>query len=286
MTNDLNGKVWCITGASTGLGRAISEHVIRRGGFLLATARDPATLRDLVDISPDRTAVAKLDVTSNDDITTAIAFAKNRFGRIDVLVNNAGYGFIGAVEEASDDEIHHQFDVNFFGLVSMTKAVLPLMRAQRSGTIINLSSIAGVRGGSGGGYYSATKWAVEGLSEALAAEGEPLGIRVLIVEPGPFRTDFANRSLAFAQQQISDYQTVAETRQYLANMDGCQEGDPHRAADIIIDTATQPNPPRRLVLGRTTYTAACKALQSRLQDSQRSEPVAALADYPKQEQSP
>src|SRR5690606_15820721 len=144
-------------------------------------------------------------------------------------------------------EIRHQFEVNFFGLAAMTRAVLPLMRDQQAGTVVNLSSIAGVRGGSGGGYYSATKWAVEGLSEALAAEGAAMGIRVLIVEPGPFRTDFANRSLVFSKHQIPDYKTVAETRRYLTNMDGCQEGDPQRAADIIINTTLEKTPPLRLV---------------------------------------
>ena len=277
---DLADKVWFVTGASVGFGRALCERVIRRGGRLMATARNPASLSDLIDRAPDSSAAAKLDVTDPDQILAAAAAAKARFGCIDGLVNCAGYGFLGAVEEASDAEIRAQFEVNFFGLANVTRALLPSMRAQRSGMIVNFSSIAGACGYPGSGVYCASKWAVEGLSESLAAELEPFGIRVLIVEPGPFRTDFAGRSIAVPARPIGAYAAAAALRDWSASMDGVQPGDPVRAADTVIDTVLDKSPPMRLILGASALETARKASRARMDDVERSREVAAAADFP------
>jgi NAD(P)-dependent dehydrogenase (short-subunit alcohol dehydrogenase family) len=193
---DLNGKVWFVTGASAGFGRALCERVIHRGGRVMATARNPASLKDLVDHAPDRVAAVILNVVDSQQIAAAVAAATARFGGIDVLVNCAGYGFLSSVEEASDAEIRAQFDVNVFGLINVIREVLPAMRAQRSGKIVNFSSIAGARGFPGSGVYCASKWAVEGVSESLAAELQPFGIGVLSSNPVPFARNLpADRSL-------------------------------------------------------------------------------------------
>jgi NAD(P)-dependent dehydrogenase (short-subunit alcohol dehydrogenase family) len=273
-------RAWLISGASSGLGRALAEQVVERGERLIATARDPATLVELAARGGARVVTAALDVTRAADITAAIDTAQRAFGRIDVLINNAGYGFIGAVEEASDAEVRAQFEVNFFGLAALTRAVLPLMRAQRGGTIVNISSIAGARGRAAIGYYCASKWAVEGFSESLAAECAPLGIRVLIVEPGPFRTDFSGRSIVLAERTIGDYQAAQEVRSAVRRMDGTQPGDPVRGARLILETCLAPDPPQRLVLGGVTYEAVRRVAGARLQDVERSAAVAVTADFP------
>jgi NAD(P)-dependent dehydrogenase (short-subunit alcohol dehydrogenase family) len=278
---DLAGKVWFITGASGGFGRALSEQVIRRGGCLMATARNPASLMDLLDRAPDQVAAAKLDVGDADQIAAAVAAAKTRFGRIDVLVNCAGYGFLGAVEESSETEIRAQFEVNVFGLINVTRAVLPSMRAQGSGKIVNFSSIAGACGFPGSGVYCASKWAVEGLSESLSAELQAFGIGVLIVEPGPFRTDFAGRSIAAPAHPIADYAAAAAVRAWSASMDGNQPGDPVRGSNAIIDCVLQESPPMRLILGATALEIALKASRARTDDLERSSGVAAAAEFPK-----
>ena len=197
-----------------------------------------------------------------------------------MLINTAGYGLVGSIEEAAADEVRAQFEVNFFGLVALTRAVLPLMRAQGSGRIINMSSISGLRGDPGGGYYSATKWAVEGFSESLAAEVARFGIQVLIVEPGPFRTDFAGRSLVVPRTVLEAYRPVHEMRAAFVATSGAQAGDPVRAAALIVDTCLQESPPLRLVLGGKTFHAAIKTLEQRLADVRRSAELAPTADYP------
>lgn len=274
------GHVWFVTGASAGLGRALCECILERGDRLVATARNPATIADLAAHGSDRVAIATLDVTRPTDIKAAVAVAANAFGRIDVLVNNAGYGFVGAVEEASDAEVRAQFEVNFFGLAALTRAVLPMLRAQRAGIVVNISSIAGVRGLAGIGYYCASKWAVEGLSEGLAAECAPLGIRVLIVEPGPFRTEFSGRSIAMSTQVIDDYANARDVRSAVRNMNGRQAGDPARAAALIFETCLADDAPRRIVLGAATYETACRAIEARQSEVRRSAGLAARADYP------
>jgi NAD(P)-dependent dehydrogenase (short-subunit alcohol dehydrogenase family) len=225
---DLNGNVWFVTGASAGFGWELGKQVIERGGRLVATARNPDTLKGLVALAPERVLAARLDVTRPAQIAEAVAQASARFGRIDVLVNNAGYGFISAIEEAQDAEIRAVFEVNYFGLVAMTRAVQPLMRAQMSGMIVNISSTAGIRGLPGAGYYSSTKWAMEAFSESLAGEMKAFGVRVLIVEPGPFRTDFAGRSISYPSQPMPEYAAQADMRAKTSAGSGKQAGDPVR----------------------------------------------------------
>ena len=273
-------RVWLLTGASSGFGRSLAETIVARGDRLVATARDAAALAPLARSAPERVLALPLDLTHPEQITAAVDAAQGRFGRLDVLVNNAGYGLVGAIEEATDEEVRAQFEVNFFGLVALTRAVLPRMRAQRSGRIVNLSSIAGVRAGPGAGYYSATKWAVEGFSEALATEVAVFGIRVLIVEPGPFRTDFAGRSLVVPRTQLVAYRAVHEIRDGLVRSSGSQAGDPARAAALIVAACTQEDPPLRLVLGGKTFQSAVKALEFRLADTRRSATLAPAADFP------
>ena len=185
--------VWFITGCSTGFGRELAKLVLERGWRVLATARNPQQIQDLVAGTDGRGLALKLDVTDSAQVIEAVKKAEATFSKIDVLVNNAGFGYMAAVEEGEDEEVRAMFETNFFGLVEMTKAVLPGMRRRRSGHILNISSIGGFVGFPSSGYYNATKFAVEGLSEALAKEVEPLGIKVIIVEPGPFRTDWAGR---------------------------------------------------------------------------------------------
>src|ERR1700729_1294911 len=209
MADHHSKPVWFITGCSTGFGRELSVILFKRGYRVIVTARDKAKVDDIVaGHDKDGLAIA-LDVANQKQIDAAVKAAEARFGRIDVLVNNAGYGYLAAVEEGDDSDVRAMFDTNFFGLAAMTRAVLPVMRAQKSGAIVNISSIGGFIGFPGSGYYAATKFAVEGLSEALSKEVGPLGIKVIIVEPGPFRTDWAGRSLKKSKEQISDYAETA-----------------------------------------------------------------------------
>lgn len=278
---DLDGKVWFVTGASAGFGREIGAQVIARGGRLVATARKPETLDDLVALAPDRVLALRLDVTAQADIDAAVAAATARFGAIDVLVNNAGFGYLAAVEEAQDAEVRHVFETNFFGLAALTRAVLPLMRARRAGTVVNISSTAGVRGLAGVGYYCATKFAVEGLSESLALEMKPFGVRVLIVEPGAFRTDFSGRSITVPATPIADYAEIVTLREKSAAGSGRQPGDPVRGCAAIIDTVMQDDPPLRLVLGTFAFNSGCESLRKRLADMERSRDIAPAVDFPR-----
>ena len=225
-------KVWFITGASTGFGRLLAEHLITLGDSVVATAKD----------------------------------ALARFGHIDVLVNNAGYGLTGAFEEVTEEEASPMFDTNVFGLIRITKAFLPQFRERRSGNIVFLSSIGGLVGMPGWGYYNATKFAVEGLGEALAGELDPLGVHVSIVEPGPFRTDFLGRSGVAAKLQISDYaETAGKTREYFDTQAGKQVGDPQKAIEAIVAAVNAPKPPRHLLLGKlalTRYRAKVASFQA------------------------
>lgn len=262
-----NSPVWFITGCSTGLGRALAGLVIERGLRAIVTARDAASILDIAIRAPDRALAISLDVTNADDINAAVAAACEKFGRIDVLVNNAGYGYQSTAEEGEDAEIRAQFDTNVFGLFAMTRAVLPIMRAQRQGNIINITSVAGLIGFPGSGYYAASKHAVEGWSDALSAELLPLGIGVTCVEPGPFRTDWAGRSLRQTSNQIADYAGTAGKR--LAGTketSGAQAGDPVKAAAAMIAIARGVNAPRHLVLGAWGFNTVVAQMQQRLQD--------------------
>lgn len=248
---------WFITGCSTGFGRELAGAVLDAGWNAVITARDAGTLADLAAAHPDTALALTLDVRDHAQVAFAVAAARERFGGIDVLVNNAGYGLRAAVEEADDADVRAQFDTNVFGLVDVTKAVLPGMRARRSGLIVNLSSIGGRTSLAGSGYYSATKFAVEGLSGALRAELAPLGIRVVVVEPGSFRTDFAGRSLTGSGTPIDDYrETAGPRRKENDTVDGTQPGDPARAATAIMAIAQEAEPPFRLLLGRDALARA------------------------------
>ena len=222
---------WLITGCSTGLGRSLAEAVLEAGSNAVVTARDPRAVEDLVSAYPRTGAAVALDVTKTDQVARAVEFAEQRFGGVDVLVNNAGYGYRGAVEEGDAEEVADLFATNVFGAVAMIKAVLPGMRARRRGAILNVSSIAGRLAAPGSGYYSATKFALEGMSDALRKEVGPLGIRVVVVEPGAFRTDFAGRSLRQAGAAIPDYaRTAGPRRKENDGTHGTQPGDPARGA--------------------------------------------------------
>jgi NAD(P)-dependent dehydrogenase (short-subunit alcohol dehydrogenase family) len=242
--------VWFITGCSTGFGRELAAAVIGKGWRAVVAARNPDSVADLVARAPERAIAVRLDVTRAEDIQAAVAKAHEAFGQIDVLVNNAGFGYLAAVEEGEDDEVRAMFEANFFGAAAMIRAVLPRMRARRSGHVVNITSVGGLVGNPGSGYYAATKFALEGLGEALARETEALGIKVTAVEPGPFRTDWAGRSLKQTRHPIEDYAAGAGTRRAaIAERSGKQPGDPARAAQVIIEAVTAPEPPGHLVLG-------------------------------------
>ncbi|MGE4431505.1 MAG: oxidoreductase [Sphingobium sp.] len=268
-------KTWLITGASSGLGRAIAETALRRGDRVIAAARDPRQLDDLVAHHQARLTPLRLDVTDRD----ALEGIAGQVGPIDILVNNAGYGFMSAVEEAAEQDIREQFEVNFFGVVTLTRAFLPMMRQRGSGWIVNVSSAAGVVSGPAAAFYSGSKFALEGFSEALAAEVAPLGIGVTIVEPGALRTDFAGRSLRWAAGSTDRYETVSRTRGYLARNDGIQTGDPVRAAALIADAVGAPGAPLRLLLGSDCQQLVEKRLSDRLEEARAQKDSAASIAY-------
>jgi NAD(P)-dependent dehydrogenase (short-subunit alcohol dehydrogenase family) len=243
-------STWLITGCSTGLGRALAEAVIGAGHQAVVTARDVKKVADLADTAPERVLAVALDVTEPEQVTSAVQQAQERFGSIDVLVNNAGYGYRAAVEEGDDAEVRALFETHFFGTVAMVKAVLPGMRARRSGAIVNISSIGATVMPVGSGYYAAAKAAVEGITGALRGELAPLGISVTIVEPGVFRTDFAGRSLVQSTTVIDDYaDTAGKRRKENDTMHGNQAGDPAKASAAIIAAVESSEPPAFLLLG-------------------------------------
>jgi NAD(P)-dependent dehydrogenase (short-subunit alcohol dehydrogenase family) len=271
--------VWFITGCSTGFGRELVRVLAGREYRVVATARNPATLDEFA--SNPQVLTAALDVTDPDQIGSAVTEAIGRFGQIDVLVNNAGYGYLSAVEEGEDDEVRAMFEVNVFGLASMTKAVLPGMRARRSGAIVNISSMGGLIGFAGIGYYNAAKFAVEGLSEALAKECAPLGVKVIIVEPGPFRTDWAGRSLKTPKTPIADYaETAVARREDIRGYSGQQPGDPVRAAEAIVAAVESAKPPLHLVLGRVAYDLFSGKLKEFSRELETWRDVSLGADFP------
>ena len=280
-TNTQATPVWLITGCSTGLGRALAERVIEHGHRVVATARDPKQIQDIVSGNANALGLA-LDVTNTKQVSDAVAQAERAFGRIDVLVNNAGYGYLAAVEEGEDAEVRAMFETNFFGLVELTKRVLPGMRARGKGHIINITSVGGLIGNPSAGYYNATKFAVEGLSEALAKEVEPLGIRVTSIEPGPFRTDWAGRSLKQPQRSIEAYaNTSGARRAEITGRSGKQPGDPVRAADAIIKVVESPTPPVNLILGRNGLERVRAKFADFISSIDEWEAVTLSADFPK-----
>jgi NAD(P)-dependent dehydrogenase (short-subunit alcohol dehydrogenase family) len=261
--NTQNTRVWLITGSSTGFGRSLAEAVLQSGDRLIATARKPEQLADLVEQYPETVKAIALDVTQPEQIQTALAQATEAFGRIDVLVNNAGYGLIGALEEVSDEQIRRNFETNLFGAINMMRSILPIMRQQGSGHIVNMSAIAGFSNELGFSIYGGAKFALEGVSEALRGEVESFGIKVTIVEPGPFRTDFIGRSLDRVAQPMPEYEpTVGKFLNFLNTIEGKQPGNPEKAANAIIQIVKSDNPPLRLVLGKYAYGKFRKKIES------------------------
>jgi NAD(P)-dependent dehydrogenase (short-subunit alcohol dehydrogenase family) len=282
MASDKNSsRVWFITGSSTGFGRVLAEILLKRGERVVVTARSPDQIQDLVAGYKDTGLALALDVTQPPQIAAAVAEAEKFFGRIDVLVNNAGYGYLASVEEGEEAEVRAMFDTNFFGLIAVTQAVLPGMRARRTGHILNISSIGGLVANPSTGYYSATKFAVEAISESLAKEVEPLGIWVTAIEPGPFRTDWAGRSLKVAKASIPDYADTAGARSRQINeRSGKQPGDPVRAAEAMITIVEADQPPRNLFLGKIAFEMAREKLSYLSKSIDQWQALSVGADFP------
>ncbi|MEO8005116.1 MAG: oxidoreductase [Betaproteobacteria bacterium] len=280
-SHDDPSPAWFITGCSTGLGRALAIAVLKKGHRAVVTARDPGQVRDIVAGYPQKAIALQLDVANEAQINRAVIAAEKAFGRIDVLVNNAGYGYLAAVEEGEEAEIRAMFETNFFGLAVLTRRVLPGMRNRKRGHIINVSSVGGLIGNPSAGYYNATKFAVEGLSEALAKEVEPLGLHVTVIEPGPFRTDWAGRSLKIPRNAIEAYASTAGARRgQIAGYSGKQAGDPERAAQAIISVAESPNPPMNLILGKDGLKRVREKLDKFTETLREWENVTVSADFP------
>jgi NAD(P)-dependent dehydrogenase (short-subunit alcohol dehydrogenase family) len=267
------GRVWFVTGTSAKLGRALAEEVLAHGDRVVATARDATTVKDLAEQAPDRALAATLDVTDAGSVRAAVAAALDTFGRIDVLVNNAGYGLRGAIEDLDEAELRRQFETNVFGALTVTRAVLPAMRRRRSGRVVQVSSVGGVMTMLGGSAYSGTKFALEGLSEGLAAEVAHLGIKVVIVEPGPFRTDFAGRSIRWAAPSPDYADVMVPAKAAFDTFDGTQPGSPAKAARAIIEVVGWDDPPLRLPLGAEAFARIRDRLAARLAELDAVEPV-------------
>jgi NAD(P)-dependent dehydrogenase (short-subunit alcohol dehydrogenase family) len=278
-TNTEN-PVWFITGCSTGFGRELATQALERGYRVVVTARKPDEVEALA--AKGEALVLKLDVTDQNQIDTAIKAAEKQFGGIDVLVNNAGIGYFAAVEESEEKEVRRMFEINVFGMGRMIQAALPGMRRRRKGFIVNISSVAGLRSFPSLGYYDATKFAVEGLSEALWQEVEPLGIKVMLVEPSGFRTDWAGRSANESKKQIADYAATAGVcRSEMRADSGKQPGDPARAAKAIVEAVASLNPPHHLLLGNDAYEGATAKLEALAKEFKAWESVSRGADFPK-----
>ena len=275
-----DAPVWFITGCSTGFGQELAQQAIARGYRTVVTARDLTKLPPHT--ASEHVLVLELDVTQSDQVAEAVKAAEARFGGIDVLVNNAGIGYFAAIEEGNTAEVRKMFDVNVFGLTSMVQAVLPGMRKNHRGCIVNLSSLAGLRGMPALGQYNATKFAVEGLSEALRREVEPLGIQVMVVNPSGFRTDWAGRSANESEHPIKDYQdTAGKVRLAVRASSGKQPGDPVRAVQAILEAVASGKPPHHLLLGNDAFEGAMAKLNELRQEFTAAEAVARGADFPK-----
>lgn len=274
--------VWFVTGCSTGFGRELVTQLLRQESRVVVTARDPADLSEFADARD--ALILKLDVTDPGQVKAAVAAAEERFGHIDVLVNNAGIGYFAAIEEGEDANIRRMFDINVFGMGAVIQAALPGMRKRRQGFIVNVSSIGGLLSFPATGWYNATKFAVEGLSEALWQEVEPLGIHVMLVEPSGFRTDWAGRSAGESKLEIADYaDTAGKGRHGVRALSGHQAGDPVRAIAALIKTVEGPSPPHRLLLGNKAYDGALAKLVELKDDFHAWEAVSRGADFPKDE---
>jgi NAD(P)-dependent dehydrogenase (short-subunit alcohol dehydrogenase family) len=273
--------VWLVTGSSRGLGRAIAEAAAARGARVMATARRPDQLDDLIAAYPGRVETVALDVTNPAAARRAVRATVGAFGRLDVVVNNAGYADSAPIEEMSDEDFRRQIDANLFGVVNVTRAALPVLREQRSGVFVQISSIGGRVGGTPGmGAYQTAKFAVEGFSEVLASEVAPFGVQVVIVEPGAFRTDWQGSSMKLHPVGPDYEETVGAINRYRRDNDGAQPGDPARAAEIIIEVIGADDPPRRLVLGGDALDSARKAAEARAAETEKWAAVSRSADFP------
>lgn len=271
---------WLITGCSSGIGRGIAKAVLKNGDNAVVTARDISTVADIIADYPDTAISVALDITDKESITNAVKAAADKFGGVDILVNNAGYGYRSSVEEGEEDSVNLLFDTNFFGPVTLIKQVLPYMRTQKNGAILNVSSIAAARSGVGSGYYAASKAALELMTDGLMKEVEPLGIKVMTVEPGAFRTKFYDTSLKGTQKQIEDYADTAwKTRKenIVDNQD--QPGDPDKAGEVIYETMQKENLPKRLLLGSDAVKIVSTEMKERLQEIEDWSAISKQTDY-------
>jgi NAD(P)-dependent dehydrogenase (short-subunit alcohol dehydrogenase family) len=275
-------KVWFITGCSTGFGRELAKYTIEQGNKVVVTSRKTSDVEDIVAENHDNSIAIQLDVTKPEEIKKAVHQAIDKFGRIDVLVNNAGIGYFGAVEESEEEEVRRMFEINFWGLAHMTQEVLPIMRKQRSGHIVNIASIGGLVGFPAVGFYNATKFAVDGFSESLAKEVAHLGIKVTVIAPSGFRTDWAGRSANDSKTQIEDYNESARKNQdTIRGYSGNQPGDPAEAAKAIVKAVDAENPPLRLLLGKGALSGARTKLDLMKKDFDTWEETTVGADAPK-----
>jgi short-subunit dehydrogenase len=273
--------VWMVTGCSSGIGNALARALLERGFRVVLTARDPRTIEPLAAAHRETAVALALDVTDASQRERAVAEAERAFGRIDVLVNNAGYGYYAPIEEGDEAAVRAMFETNFFALVALTQRVLPAMRERRSGFVVNVSSVGGFVAHPGSGFYAASKFAVEAVSEALSKEAKHVGIRVLLVEPGPFRTRFLDNSKGVRGVRIGDYEsTVGARRAAVYRTSGSQAGDPERAAAAIVDAVQSPSPPLRLVLGAQALGHIRDKMQSMTRDIDAWEATTLGADFP------
>lgn len=276
-------KVWLITGCSTGFGRELAKHLLELGYSVVITARKTEDIKDLATGFGDKALIVPLDITKSDQIQNVVKVTQEKFGHIDVLVNNAGIGYFGAIEESEDDKVREMFEINFWGLTKMIQEVLPVMRQQRSGHIVNISSIGGLAGFPAVGFYNATKFAVDGLSESLSKETAHMGIKVTIVAPSGFRTDWAGRSASNSAIEIADYAVSAgANKNTIRGNSGKQAGDPVRAAKAIVKAVESAEPPLRLLLGEAALNGARLKLELLKKDYDTWESTSIGADFPKE----
>ncbi|WP_114937636.1 oxidoreductase [Mucilaginibacter endophyticus] len=277
-------KVWFITGTSSGIGKELAQQVLAAGYQVALGARNTNDVADILAAYPETALTVTLDVTKEDEIVSSVNAITSKFGRIDVLVNNAGIGYFGSIEESEESEVRRMFEINFFGLAKLTNQVLPVMRAQRSGHILNVTSILGLVSYPAVGFYSATKFAVDGYTESLSKEVAPLGIKVTAIAPSSFRTDWAGRSANEAPNTIEDYKATAEAnKNNIRNGSGKQAGDPVRAAQAIIKVVESENPPLRLLLGEASYKGANNKLTTLKADYDAWAETSVGADFPKEQ---
>ena len=277
-------KVWFITGSSRGLGRSLAEAVLAHRVFLVATARNPEQLGELVSTYGEQMRAVALDVTNPEQVRTAIATAIDAFGRIDVVVNNAGYANVASIEETTEEDWRAQIETNLWGVINVTRAALPVLRKQRSGRVVQISSIGGRTGSAGLGPYQTAKWAVEGFSEVLSREVAPLGIKVTLIEPGGFRTDWGGSSMAYTEPS-ADYRSTVQSILDYHKQAGNEPGDPAKAAQAIITIVNEANPPLRLLLGKDAVQLARRIDQAKLAETDRWEQLSSSTDFDDSEES-